>query len=135
MWLQAKEEARKLQAQRGGPLFKPVMHRVGWLGLFGKLVPSKRFYQDKIAECEWSIDREREDVFANGISRAYFVVFETQVCCDYVRVRCGNGPPHACCHACCELWLVRCTASCRNGGGGRGYHALTCDRRSQREGG
>ena len=77
--VQAKEEARQLSAHRGGPVFQPVMHRTGMFGLFGRLVQSRKFFQDKISECEWSIDREREAVFANGISRAYFVVFETQV--------------------------------------------------------
>ena len=68
-----------MSSQQGGPAFHPVMRRTGLFGLFGKLAPSREFLQDKISECEWSIDREREAVFANGISRAYFVVFETQV--------------------------------------------------------
>lgn len=77
--MQAKEEARAKAAHSGGPPFEQVTHRVGFLGLLGKRVPSRRFYQDQITESEWSIDREREAVFADGISRAYFVVFETQV--------------------------------------------------------
>lgn len=73
-------ESRLTQAaEKGGKPFVPVTHRVGFLGIFGKEVPSAEHYKQCIRECEEDIDFERQFVFKHGYARSYFVVFETQV--------------------------------------------------------
>jgi hypothetical protein len=77
--MQETEHQRQLAAENGGKPFVPVTHRTGFLGLFGKLEPSREYYRNCIRLCEEDIDYERQHVFKDAYARSYFVVFETQV--------------------------------------------------------
>jgi hypothetical protein len=78
--MQAMESYNRRMANARGRTFKPVTHRTGFCGLFGKKELSKQWLQERISETEKAIDQERQEVFQNGVARSYFVLFETQVC-------------------------------------------------------